>query len=114
MTQVVTSEAVTGKGVTVSDGSAGLATGYTAIAAAKMARNYGLGLLTLLVPVSPADSLDLVEPFLDEVYCLIRQLSPPFAVAQYYQDFSELADDQVRAALRRNTEWSTGNSDVRE
>jgi len=55
----------------------GLATGYTVIAAAKMARSYEPAQLTLLVPVSPADSIERVEPHFDQVYCLICQVSPP-------------------------------------
>ncbi len=79
----------------------GLATGYTMIAAAKMIRKQEPRSLVLLVPVAPADSLHAVASSFDEVYCLIVQETPPFAVASVYQDFHDLSDDEVREVLQR-------------
>lgn len=79
----------------------GLATGYTMMAAAKMIRKQGPRSLVLGVPVAPVDSLEAVAASFDEVYCLIVQENPPFAVASVYQDFHDLSDDEVREVLRR-------------
>ncbi len=84
---------VRGKNVYVVDD--GLATGYTAMAGAKMVRAGSPSSLTLCVPVSPADSISAVEPYFDEIYCLIAQESPRFAVASFYRDFHDLSDEEV-------------------
>jgi putative phosphoribosyl transferase len=77
----------------------GLASGYTMLAAARMAAAHGATGLTLAVPVAPASSLALVEPTFDEAYCLIVQDTPSFAVASFYRDFHDLSDDEVRVLL---------------
>ena len=79
----------------------GLATGYTAIAAAKMIRNRDPKSLTLCVPVSPRSSIRAVQPYFDEIYCLITQASNSFAVASFFTDFHDMSDDEVREILRR-------------
>jgi putative phosphoribosyl transferase len=79
----------------------GLATGYSMIAAAKMVRNLNPKSMTLAVPVSPLGSLDAMEPYFDEIFCLIAQDTPPFAVASFYMDFHDTPDDEVREILRR-------------
>jgi putative phosphoribosyl transferase len=79
----------------------GLATGYTMIAAAKMVRKQEPRSLVLCVPVAPADSLETVASSFDEVYCLLVQETPPFAVASAYRDFHDLSDHEVREVLQR-------------
>jgi predicted phosphoribosyltransferase len=78
----------------------GLASGFTMIAAARMVKDCGPSRMTLCVPVSPRDSLRAVEPYFDDLLCLIEQAHPPFAVASFYEDFRDLTDAQVRALLR--------------
>jgi putative phosphoribosyl transferase len=79
----------------------GLATGYSMIAAAKMVRNSGPESLSLAVPVSPSDSLAAVEPYFDNIFCLIAQDKPGFAVASFYRHFRDVSDDEVREILGR-------------
>lgn len=79
----------------------GLASGYTMLAAARMARRNRPRLLVLAVPVSPRDSLLKTEPYFDEVHCLIEQERPPFAVASFYENFADLSDNEVREVLQR-------------
>ena len=79
----------------------GLATGYTAIAAAKMVRNRNPKSLALCVPVSPRSSIGVVDLISIEIYCLITQGSNSFAVASFYTDFHDMSDDEVREILRR-------------
>ncbi|MGO9119614.1 MAG: phosphoribosyltransferase [Desulfomonilaceae bacterium] len=79
----------------------GLATGYTAIAAAKMLRNQNPRSLVLAVPVSPRSSISAVQSYFDEIYCLITQASNSFAVASFYTDFHDMSDYEVREILRR-------------
>jgi putative phosphoribosyl transferase len=96
---------VQGKCVYVVDD--GLASGYSMIAAAKMVRQREPRRLILCVPVSPAHSLRLVEPYFDEIYCLISQTHLTFAVASFYADFHDLSDQEVRQTLERSRKWTT-------
>jgi putative phosphoribosyl transferase len=77
----------------------GLATGYSAIAAAKMLNGLNPRRVVLGVPVSPENSIRTVSPHFDAVYCLIAQERPPFAVASYYLDFHEMSDREVQDIL---------------
>jgi putative phosphoribosyl transferase len=90
---------VAGRNVWVVDD--GLASGYTMMAAAKMLSRQKPKRLTLCVPDSPQGSLDAVEPYFDEVHCLIAQTHLPFAVASFFEDFADLTDDEVRRILHR-------------
>ena len=79
----------------------GLASGYTMMAAAEMIRRQEPQRITLCVPVSPMSSIRAAEPYFDEIYCLIAQANPPFAVASFYADFRDLTDAQVGAILKK-------------
>jgi putative phosphoribosyl transferase len=82
----------------------GLATGYTMLAAIRAAREQHPARIVVAVPLAPADTLDLLRPEADEVICvhIPREL---FAIGQFYGDFSQTTDDEVRDALR---ELATG------
>ena len=77
----------------------GLATGYTIIAAAQEVLSKDPARLTLAVPVSPSDSLERVQGWFDEIFCLICQTALPFGVANFYSRFEEMSDQQVRNYL---------------
>jgi putative phosphoribosyl transferase len=74
----------------------GLATGASARVAIQAIRAAGVVRVVLAVPVAAADSLGSVGT--DAVVCLTepRHFS---AVGAYYQDFSQVTDDQVRQCL---------------
>jgi putative phosphoribosyl transferase len=76
----------------------GLATGSTARAALRSARTRHPGRLVLAVPVAaPSAARDLAEEA-DEVVCLHQPRSFQ-AVGTWYDDFGQLDDDDVLAAL---------------
>ncbi|MFQ6096943.1 MAG: phosphoribosyltransferase family protein, partial [Armatimonadota bacterium] len=79
----------------------GLATGYTMITAAQMVRRRSPERLVLCVPVSPVGSIVAAEPYFDDVYCLIAQELPSFAVASFYARVPDLTDEEVRRILSR-------------
>lgn len=81
----------------------GLATGYSMIAAAKMARDASPSSITLAVPVAPADTLRSIARHFDDAYCLMLQAAPPFAVASFYRDFHDLDDAEVVALLEERS-----------
>jgi predicted phosphoribosyltransferase len=78
----------------------GLATGATMRAAIKALRERGVAKIVVAVPVGAPDTGREVEKEADEIICL---LSPIWfqAVGQYYEDFSQTTDDEVRDLLAR-------------
>ena len=78
----------------------GLATGATMRAAVKALRQRGAATIVVAVPVGPPDTCREFEDEADEVVCASE---PEFfqAVGQYYEDFSQTSDDEVRDLLAR-------------
>jgi len=78
----------------------GLATGATMRAAVKALRQSGAANIVVAVPVGPPDTCREIEQEADEIICLS---TPEFfqAVGQYYEDFSQTSDDDVRELLNQ-------------
>src|SRR5205809_301494 len=78
----------------------GLATGATMHAAVKALRQRGAAKIVVAVPVGPPDTCREFEDEADETICATV---PEFfqAVGQYYEDFSQTSDDEVRELLAR-------------
>jgi putative phosphoribosyl transferase len=76
----------------------GLATGATMRAAVKALRQSGAAKIIVAVPVGPLDTCREIEEQADETICLS---TPAFfqAVGQYYDDFSQTSDEDVRELL---------------
>jgi predicted phosphoribosyltransferase len=76
----------------------GLATGATMRAAVKALRESGAAKIIVAVPVGPPDTCREIEEQADETICLS---TPAFfqAVGQYYEDFSQTSDEDVRELL---------------
>ena len=76
----------------------GLATGATMRAAVKALRQSGAAKIVVAVPVGPPDTCRELEEEADETICLS---TPEFfqAVGQYYEDFSQTSDEDVRQLL---------------
>jgi putative phosphoribosyl transferase len=79
----------------------GVATGSTAIAALRWARQQGADRVVLAVPVAPPQSLDRLRAEADDVVVL-ETPSPFFAVGEWYRDFDQTSDRQVVDALARS------------
>jgi len=77
----------------------GVATGATVIAAAMAARNAGVDRVVVATPVIAEDVVGLVARHCDEVVWVLRP-AVLWAVGMYYEDFSEVSDDDVLRALR--------------
>lgn len=73
----------------------GLATGFSAIAAARMIRAHGVRRLRLAVPCAPLSSAELLSEHVDEAWCIIVQEGGSFAVASFYRRFQEMSDEEV-------------------
>jgi putative phosphoribosyl transferase len=84
----------------------GLATGATMRAAVKALRERGAAKIVVAVPVGPPDTCHELEERADETICLS---TPEFfqAVGQYYEDFSQTSDEDVRELLSRAAQNTT-------
>lgn len=87
---------LTGRLVIVVDD--GIATGLTIAAALTSLRSQKPRCLVLAVPVGPPDSLEALEPLVDDLVCLASP-EPFYAVGQFYEDFRQVTDTEVRACL---------------
>ena len=78
----------------------GLATGATMRAAVKALKQRGAARIVVAVPVGPPDTCREFEDVADEVVCASAPESFQ-AVGQYYDDFSQTTDDEVRDLLAK-------------
>ena len=78
----------------------GLATGATMISALHALRAQQPAKLICAVPVAPADTVEKIRAYADEVVCLT---TPMFfqAVGQFYADFPQVDDSEVEAILKQ-------------
>jgi putative phosphoribosyl transferase len=83
----------------------GLATGATMRAAVAALRRRGAAKIIVAVPVGAPETCRELEELVDEIVCAI---APEFfqAVGQYYEDFSQTSDEEVRDLLKRAAERS--------
>ena len=77
----------------------GLATGATMRAAAEAVKTHSPASVTVAVPVGSSSAVARVAAVVDRVICLE---SPPsfYAVGQFYADFRQTSDDEVRELLQ--------------
>lgn len=79
----------------------GIATGATATAACRVARNLGATRVIVAAPVGSPDAARRIDGA-DEVVCL-RQPPDFQAVGAYYRDFTQTTDDEVALLLKNRT-----------
>jgi len=79
----------------------GLATGATMEAAIASVRSQDPAKVIVAVPVGAVDTCRRLRHVADEVICL-ESPDPFFAVGQWYQDFAQTTDDEVRNLLQRS------------
>lgn len=79
----------------------GIATGATATAACRVARQFGATRVIVAAPVGAPDAARRIDGA-DEVVCLLQ---PPgfHAVGAYYRDFTQTSDDEVARLLQNRT-----------
>jgi predicted phosphoribosyltransferase len=79
----------------------GIATGASMIAALHAVRAKQPARLVCAVPVAPAESLEQIRPYADELVCL-ETPEGFMAVGQFYRHFEQVEDDEVVALLARH------------
>jgi putative phosphoribosyl transferase len=94
------------KGKTVILVDDGLATGSTMRAAAAALRQQQPARIVVAVPVSAPQTCDEYRMGVDEIVCAATP-EPFYAVGQWYADFSQTTDEEVRELLARAAEGRT-------
>jgi putative phosphoribosyl transferase len=84
--------------ILVDDGIAAGSTMRTAIAAL---RKLGASRIIVAVPTAPSRSLEAMRKLADEIACPNIRGGGSFAVADAYQEWRDLSDDEVEAMLKR-------------
>lgn len=78
----------------------GIATGSTVVAAMRVVRAVGARRIVLAVPVAPLETVESMETLADEVVCLY--VPERFrAVGQWFRDFGQVSEEEVRELLLR-------------
>jgi putative phosphoribosyl transferase len=93
----------------------GLATGSTIRAAAQALRRQAPARIIVAVPVSAQETCDEYLIGVDEIVCAVTP-EPFFGVGQWYLDFSQTTDEEVRdllAQARGETKKSSAAADLR-
>jgi len=85
----------------------GLATGATMRAATAALRKQGVGKIVVAVPVGALETCHEIQSVADETICAIM---PPFfhGVGQFYEDFSQTSDEEVRELLAKANDGPSG------
>lgn len=91
---------VAGKTVILVDD--GIATGSCILAAIATLRHQGTARVVVAVPVAPATGCSAIRMEADEVIS-VAEPEMFLAISQWYEDFSQISDDQVRTLLERST-----------
>ncbi len=82
----------------------GIATGYTAIAAAGFSKRRGAEEVIIAVPVCPKDSESKFKEVAGKFLCLHQASEFSFAVGMFYRDFHQLSDNEVLSYIKRAKE----------
>ena len=84
----------------------GLASGFSMLAAAESIKTQRPSKMLVAVPTGSAHAIALLAPKVDELICLNVRSGPIFAVADAYENWYDLSDDEVLEYLRRKLENS--------
>ena len=77
----------------------GLASGYTMRAALQFLRRQGAGRLIIAVPTGSQRTVWDLLPLVDELYCLNVRGGFSLAVADAYENWYDLTEEEVKACL---------------
>ncbi len=79
----------------------GLASGFTMLVAAESAKKSNPEEIVVGVPTASLSSAELVARSVDELVCLNIRSGPTFAVADAYQEWHDLSDEEVMEWLNK-------------
>jgi putative phosphoribosyl transferase len=91
----------------------GIATGASVYAAIRALRQLKPALLVLAVPVVPLSTCAWLRPMVDQMVVLTAP-EDFYAVGQFYEDFSQVQDDEVVTLLQRAEQLSSNQRQISE
>jgi len=77
----------------------GLASGYTLLAAISSVKKLSPVRIIVAVPTASKNAVDLLAPYVDEIFCLNIRETKIFAVADAYQEWHDLTQQEVLKLL---------------
>jgi predicted phosphoribosyltransferase len=86
----------------------GLASGYTMTAAVEALRSLGPRSIVIAVPTGSLSAVERVAGLAGEVVCLNVRTGSSFAVADAYEDWYDLSEDEALRLLKKAMEPGTG------
>ncbi len=78
----------------------GLASGYTMLSAVNSIKKYSPAAVIVAIPTASANALELVSPQVDKIFCMNIRDTMMFAVADAYQEWYDLNEEEVIEILR--------------
>jgi predicted phosphoribosyltransferase len=82
----------------------GLASGFTMLAAARSASKKKPEKIVVAAPTGSMGAIELLAPEVDEIVCLNIRSGPVFAVADAYENWYDLTDEEVMEILKEYEE----------
>lgn len=89
------------KGMTVIIVDDGLASGYTMLAAISSIKKLSPAGIMVAVPTGSKNAIELVSPYVDEIFCLNFRETSVFAVADAYHEWHDLTEQEVLELLEK-------------
>ncbi len=89
------------KGMTVIIVDDGLASGYTILAAISSVKKHTPAKIIVAIPTASKNAIDFVSPYVDEIFCLNIREASVFAVADAYQEWHDLTEQEVLKILKK-------------
>jgi len=86
----------------------GLHSGWTMFSAVEVIRKMAAQQITVAAPVSHFRAQRFVKRHCDEMIVLLVENTPLFHIADYYREFPDVSDDQIRSALATDSAASVG------
>jgi predicted phosphoribosyltransferase len=80
----------------------GIASGYTMLAALKFLKKKKPKKMIVAVPTGSLKTVESILPETDELICLNIRAGFPFAVADAYENWSDLTDEEVRSIIEQS------------
>lgn len=80
----------------------GLVTGYTMVVAIRMVKKHKASKIIVAVPTAPLSAVKRIENLVDVIVCPNIRATPFFAVADAYQKWQDLTDNEVIELLKKS------------
>ena len=84
----------------------GLASGFTMLAAARSVKDKAPKKVIVAVPTASSGAIELLAPEVDEIICLNIRSGSSFAVADAYENWHDLTDEEVLKILKEKWQYS--------